>query len=283
MLPALFALARPAMFPLLLVLPALGWGYAHWLWRLPVPHLAALLPLAPAFALLHAGSLWMNAALDRDDAPVLFGAPTAATGSLPRSLVGLALAALALAPLPAALVDLDAGLSVFGCSVLAVLYSHPRSAWKGHILLGPLVNALGYGLLAPLAGFQAVGLPGHRTSLALLPLLPVGLMAPYFLAQVHQERADRAAGYRTLVALRGPRACVDAAVLALSLALAWGLFLASTGLVPGRGALAAPAWLLVLAGIAAHRSKPEAEGPRLAARTLGGMALCTLLTVGLVA
>ncbi len=227
MLPALFALARPAMFPLLLVLPALGWGYAHWLWRLPVPHLVAFLPLVPAFALLHAGSLWLNAALDRDEAPVLFGAPAAAPGHLPRGLVGLALAALALAPLPAALADPDAGLSLLLCSVLAVLYSHPRTAWKGHLLLGPLVNALGYGLLAPLAGFQAVGLPGRPASLALLPLLPIGLMAPYFLAQVHQERADRAAGYRTLVALRGPRACVDAAILALSLALAGGLALAA--------------------------------------------------------
>lgn len=279
MLPALFALARPAMFPILLVLPALGWGYAHWLWRLPVPHPVAFLPLVPAFALLHAGSLWLNATLDRDEAPVLFGAPR----PIPRHLSALALAGLALAPLPAALADPDAGLSVLLCSVLAVLYSHPRTAWKGHLLLGPLVNALGYGLLAPLAGFQAVGLPGRPASLALLPLLPIGLMAPYFLAQVHQERADRAAGYRTLVAMRGPRACVDAAILALSLALAGGLALAATGMVPARGALAAPGWMVVIAGIAAHRRQPEAKGPRLAAQTLGGMALCTLLTVALVA
>jgi drug/metabolite transporter (DMT)-like permease len=43
--------------------------------------------------------------------------------------------------------DSPALVPMAGCVALAELYSHPKTAWKAHPWLGPLVNVIGYGLL----------------------------------------------------------------------------------------------------------------------------------------
>jgi 4-hydroxybenzoate polyprenyltransferase len=102
---------------------------------------------------------------------------------------------------------------------MAVAYSHPAIALKGHPIGGPAINALGYGLLSPLAGWAAVGVPMNlRTSVALAVLLPA-VLAWYFAAQAFQRDEDVDRGYRTLVVTHG--APVTLAVSRVLFAMSW--------------------------------------------------------------
>jgi hypothetical protein len=137
--------------PFVLALPLVGFGWAHWDRALLLSGVGGLPALLAAWAALHAGTLWLNAALDRDEGPVLLGRPVAVPGSAGwwghAALVVLLLAFVAGRP---------AGWACLACAVLAVLYPHPRTAWKGHPWLGPAVNLVGYGLLSPFAGWSLV-------------------------------------------------------------------------------------------------------------------------------
>jgi len=277
MFPALWSLSRPRMLPFVLLLPLLGYGWAHWDHALDLVGPGRMGLVLMAWALLHAGTLWLNAVLDRDEEPVLFGSPvavpqgTATAGYLSlAATVGVAAAA---APL--------AGLAAAGCAALAVLYSHPRSRWKAHPLGGPAINAVGYGLLSPLAGWAVVGAPLDLRSLLVWPLLAVGLLAPTFAAQAFQGEADRRRGYRTLVVLRGPEACLRAARAALLLAVAWGLGLAAIGLVPRLCLAGALPWMAVV-----HAMRPSTGtqgGPARAQRLVLAMTAATAFEVVLAA
>ncbi len=274
---SLIALARPAMLPFLLLLPALGYGWGHWEHRLDLYAPQRFVWTLPAWALIHAGTLWLNAALDRDQDEVLFGRAVA----VPPQSTRLGLLALLLAIPIAAQASTLSALAAAGCGLLAVAYSHPRLRLKGDPLGGPLINALGYGLLSPLAGWAALELPAGPDSRWILPLLPLGLLAPYFVAQVHQEQADRQRGYRTLVVTHGPRACIHAATLALGLALLWGCLLIALGVAPTQAAPGVLPWLVVLAWLAWQgRRGPSAA---LARGLVLRMALSTVLTLALVA
>jgi len=276
---SLFALARPAMLPFLLLLPALGYGWGHWEHRLDLYAPGRFLWTLPAWTLVHAGTLWLNAALDRDQEEVLFGRAV----EVPTQAARLGLLALALAVPLAAQASTLSALAAAGCGLLAIAYSHPRLRLKARPLAGPLINALGYGLLSPLAGWAALELPARPGSALVLPLLPLGLLAPFFVAQVHQEEADRSRGYRTLVVTHGPQACVRAASLALALALAWGLLLIPLGLAPPRTALGALAWLGVILWLERQRPRAAQAGSQLAQGLVLRMALATVLTIALVA
>lgn len=274
MLLALWSLSRPRMLPFVLLLPLLGAGWAHWEHRLDLVGLPRLGAVLGAWALLHAGTLWGNAALDRDGADVLFGRAV----PVPAAAGPLGVGALLLAVGLAALAGPLAGAAAAGAALLSLLYSHPATAWKGHPLAGPLVNAAGYGLLSPLAGWATVQVPASPVTLAAWPLLAVGLLAPTFAAQAFQGREDAARGYRTLVVTHGPGACLRAARASLLLALAWGCGLAALGAVPRLCLLGAPAWLLTVRWLG-RRARDADQGPSLAQGLVLRMVAATAVTV----
>jgi len=211
-LASLVLLARPRAAVLVCVLPVFGFGYALWERGSTVSPLVVgptILALMGVWLLGHVGAMWLNAELDRDEGAVIFSrAVEVPGGTAALGYVSLSLSVLAAAPL---------GALVLGCAsvcaLLAVLYSHPRIAWKGHAQLGPLVNGVGYAALSPIAGWSAAdGVFTWRAPLMLASLV-VGVLGLYFAAQAFQEVEDRARGYRTLVVTHGPRRTLQIARL----------------------------------------------------------------------
>jgi 1,4-dihydroxy-2-naphthoate octaprenyltransferase len=235
---ALWHLARPRMLPYVLLLVLVGFGWAHWDRALDARGVGALLRLLLAWCALHAGTLWLNASVDRDEGEVLMGRSVPP----PPSASAAGYTALAVTVALAATTGLGAGLCALGCVVLAVLYSHPKTMWKGHPLGGPAVNLLGYGLLSPMAGFFVVGMPPTVRSMLVAPLVGLVVLGTYFAAQAFQCDEDRARGYRTLVATHGPKVVVDAARHCINLGVLGGLSLAAFGWLPRACLLCLPAW-----------------------------------------
>jgi hypothetical protein len=64
-LSALAVLARPWGLPWVLMLPLVGYGFAHWNAALEARAVTDLAVAITAWALLHCGTMWLNAALDR--------------------------------------------------------------------------------------------------------------------------------------------------------------------------------------------------------------------------
>lgn len=227
------------------MLPLLGYGWAHWdralaLWR-PGPMLVVVL----AWVLLQAGTLWLNAHRDQDTGEVLLGRSV----PVPEGTDRLGLAALAGCAALAWLADPLAGGAAAACAALAILYSHPRTSWKAHPVLGPLTNVLGYGVLSPLAGYAIVGTPPTPRTLVIAALLAVTVLGWTFAAQSFQAEEDRRRGDRTLVATHGPvvtllaaRSCFAVATVGLGVLVAIGWLPVLTGLaLPAL--LASDAWL----------------------------------------
>jgi hypothetical protein len=274
---ALVALARPRLLPYVLLLVLAGYAWAHWDRALVVRAPLGLLAVLVAWTLLHAGTLWLNALLDRDEGPVLMGA----TVRPPSGTAVAAYVALALAVVVASLASAGAGLACAACAVLAVAYSHPATAWKGHPLGGPLVNVVGYGLLSPLAGFAVVGVPADVRTLLVWPLGALGILGTYLAAQAFQQDEDRARGYRTLVATSGPAVVLGAARVAIGLAAAGGMALSAAGWLPRACVLGAVGWIAVDRYLAAWAREPgggsEARARGFAARMLGAGVLGIVL------
>jgi 4-hydroxybenzoate polyprenyltransferase len=225
---SLWLLARPRLLPFVLLLPVLGFGWAHWDRALDLRGAPALVAVLAAWTLLQAGTLWLNAALDRDQGEVLLGnAVPVPPGVVPCAYGGLMLG-VGLAFLAARLAAVAAVL----CGLLAVLYSHPRTVWKGRPVLGPLVNGVGYGLLSPLAGWAVVGVRTDARSVVVWLLGALAVLGCYFAAQAFQGEEDRARGYQTLVVTHGPRAAVLAGRLCIDIAMLGGAVLAVAGWLP---------------------------------------------------
>ena len=200
-------LARPALLPFVLALPALGWAYAHWERARPLTGADALPWVLAAWTALHAGTLWLNAARDRDRGPVLLGQPAPVpAGLVPTGAVALG-ASVALA--------LRAGAAPAGVTALAVVlsvaYSWPSASAKAHPVGGPLVNVVGYGFLSPCAGASLVGDPPTPRALVVLLLHALGILGCFLVAQAFQGPEDRARGDRTFVARYGAAATITAA------------------------------------------------------------------------
>jgi 4-hydroxybenzoate polyprenyltransferase len=265
------------MLPYVGCLVAAGFGWAHWDRALVATGLGGLLAVLAAWAALHAGTLWLNAALDRDQGAVLFGrAAPVPDVAVPAGRVALAAGvALAAAASPAA------GLAAVGCAVLAVAYSDPRVAWKGHPLGGPVVNFVGYGLLTPMAGWSAVGVDPNPRTLVVWVLGAIGVLGAYFAAQAFQRDEDAARGYRTLVVTHGPRAAIVAARVCLGLGALGAIALSVAGFVPRVCALAAPAWWVVDRYLAAWAVAPDVAGADRARGLARRLLLAGWLVVGL--
>jgi 4-hydroxybenzoate polyprenyltransferase len=271
---ALHALARPRLLPFVLALVALGYGLAHWDAARPLTAPGGAAAVAAAWALLHAGTLWLNAARDRDTGPVLLGR----AGPVPTQTAIAGHAALALTPAVAAV----AGPGPAGCAaaaaVLGVCYSAGPRPWKARPWLGPATNAIGYGVLTPLAGAWVVAAPGPRV-LGFALAAALGTLGLSFLAQSFQADEDRARGDRTLVATHGPRACHRAGAAALRAGFACVLLGAAAGWLPRLVLLAAFAWLPVEATLRDWAQQPESPAP--APRLLRRLLLPTLAAVAL--
>ncbi len=250
---------RPAMVPYVWGAVALGYGLGHWDGARPMGGLGSLLATLVAWLLLQAGTMWWNAATDRDEGPVLWGRP----GTPPP--VPLAVATLIAAVVVAFWASAAIGVTAALCAALAAAYSAERTRWKGHPWGGPVVNVVGYGLATPYAGFAASGAP-LTPRVAILGAIFVSAVASlYLVAQAFQADEDRRRGDRTYVARYGAlstvlaaRWCLDTAgVLALGMVLAgwlprslllglpFGLVLRSTLILGGTSP--SPAWASAVA------------------------------------
>ena len=162
---------------------------------------------------------------------------------MPKHAELYAYATLVFAVVLAFAVHLGLGLCVLGCAILSALYSHPKTAWKGHAILGPAANALGYGILSPLGGWIVADMPPTPRGAATLAVSVCFILAAYLAAQAFQEDEDRARGYRTLVALRGARFTLIVTRVFLVASVILTLGLAAIGWFPRTVLLAAPAFV----------------------------------------
>lgn len=272
---AALTLARPRLAPWVLLLLACGFGFGHWE---DAAHLRAaddFARIALAWLFLHIGTMWMNAARDQDDGPVLLGD----TATPPPWLALAGVLSLFACLLIAVLGPPIAGAAGAASVALSIFYSLPRIAWKAHPVLGPLVNVVGYGLLTPLAGFAtAQATPGPRTLGAGL-VLASGVAGLTFAAQVFQRDEDAARGDRTFVVTHGPRACVQAARVGFVLAAMGVLVMAAVGWLPRGCLVAAPAAALLDRHMGRWAEDPVGGGPGAARRALHLLALEAVVVV----
>jgi hypothetical protein len=272
----LLGLARPRGMVWVPSLPLLGFGFAHWEYALDLTNGGAMAKLVVAWLLLHAGAMWLNAALDRDQGEVLLGRAF----PVPAGADRLGFVALALGTLVATWGGAVAGTCAAGCSALAVLYSYPAFAWKGHPVGGPLVNLIGYGLLSPAAGWSLVGVPIGVRPLAALGVVVSAILGTYFAAQAFQRDEDDARGYRTLVVTHGPAAALGTARVALACGATIAVGMSVVGWFPRPCLVSLPAWIALDRSLAVWVSDPtggtESDARRMVRRLiLAGALLVT--------
>lgn len=210
------------------VLPFLGYCYAHWTLAADLINPSGMAWVALAWVLVHASAMYQNAALDRDQGEVLFGAPLAVPPGLAAVGQGLGVLAVGIA----AIAGVVPALCAAGCVALGTAYSHPRLAWKGHPLGGPAVNVLGYGVLSPIAGWSLVGAPTEVRALLGLSVMAILTLACWLVAQAFQEDEDRRRGYRTFVVDFGAVETLRIARTALVVGFGIAGFLAVIGWYP---------------------------------------------------
>jgi len=272
----LWGLARPRGAVWVVLLPLIGFAFGHWDRALTFQGGPRVAVVMVAWALLHAGTMWLNAALDRDGGEVLYGAAL----PVPPVVVPAGYGALALGVALAAAVHPASGLCALGCAVLAVLYSHPRTGWKGRPVLGPAVNVVGYAGLSPLAGWVLVRVVSDTRTLLSWALLGAWMLGCYFAAQAFQQEEDAARGYRTLVATRGPRAAVLGAWIGLGGAAGAFFVLTALGWFPRVALLALPVFAWATARLRADRVHERGWAGALFARLLVfGWVLLALVSV----
>jgi 4-hydroxybenzoate polyprenyltransferase len=274
---ALWLLSRPRLMPFVLLLPIVGFGWGHWDRALDLSGAAGLPWVVTAWMLLQTGTMWLNAALDRDRGEVLWGRAI----SVPAATAACAYAAFLLAAVCAFIGSVLSGCACALCALLAVLYSHPATVWKGRPLLGPLVNFLGYGLLSTFAGWALVGVMPNPRSVIVWLCGAFGVLGCYFAVQAFQADEDRARGYRTLVATHGPGVTLTLARCCIGVGELGGVVLGVIGWLPR----------LVLAGLlpafwidrylAAWSRQPGGGDERWARGLAKRLLLAALLGIGL--
>jgi 4-hydroxybenzoate polyprenyltransferase len=224
----LASLTRPRGALLVPLLPLLALWMAHWDRALRFENWDSVLVLILSWFSLHCGTMWLNAVLDQDQGAVLFGSPC----EVPANTRIFGYGALVLAIILSFLLGFVPGLLTILCSLLAVLYSHPRTRWKGHGLAGPLVNLLGYGFCSPLIGWWVADVSLTVRAAIIISLVPWFVLGCYLLAQSFQEEEDRARGYATLVVTHGEKRVVQLASWCFHLVFIQLLLLAIAGWLP---------------------------------------------------
>jgi 4-hydroxybenzoate polyprenyltransferase len=274
---ALWVLTRPRFMALLLLLPFFGWAWAHWDRALMLRRGEAFLWVVLAWMALHAGTMWLNALLDRDEGEVLMGRAVP-----PPPLARPAgYAALAMCVPLAAMGSVASGFAAAFCALLAVGYSHPGVAWKGRPLAGPAVNVLGYGLASPFAGWAAADVPANPRTLVCWGLFAVGILGPYFAAQAFQRREDAERGYRTFVVVYGPERTLHACRVAMWAVLGGGVVLALVGWIPRICLVALPLAFWIDAFLRRWAKEPEGGSAEWALRYAKRVLVAALVLVGL--
>jgi 4-hydroxybenzoate polyprenyltransferase len=229
---------------LVAILPLIGFTFAYWDHGCFAPGWTAmksLVFLAVIWAVPHAGTMWLNAGLDRDEKATLFGDAV----EVPKHVEVYGYVTLLFSLGAALWTSVPLFLCVAGCAVLSVLYSHPKTAWKGHAILGPAANAIGYGVLSPLGGFFLADLPPTMRGLLVLVTAVPWILAAYFGAQAFQHDEDLARGYRTLVATHGATLTLKVTRACLWIALVLTLGASALGWFPRLVLVSAPLFLLV--------------------------------------
>ena len=254
---ALLLLTRPRGLLWFSLLPLIGYMFALWDYGLPVFRGWAFLGLLVSWTLLNAGTMWLNAELDRDEGAVLFGDSV----PVPAAAGPLGYVALALSWLLALALDWRAGVCAGVCCIMAIAYSHRRTQLKGHPFGGPLINALGYGVLSPLAGWVLVAVPPTPRAGVTLVLLSIWMLGVSFAAQAFQAEEDGARGYRTLVVTHGPRVTLTAARVCMNIAVAGVFALAALGYYPRVMLLALPFFVGVDRHFIAWIKQPNGGSP----------------------
>ncbi|MCS6900602.1 MAG: UbiA family prenyltransferase, partial [Myxococcales bacterium] len=204
----------------------------------------------------------------------------------PSGLRGWGAAALATAVLGAFWSDRRAGIACGICAILAMLYSHPRTAWKGHPVLGPLVNTLGYGVLSPLAGWFVAEVPLDFRTAAAFASLALSVLGSTFAAQAFQQEDDARRGYRTLVVTHGPATCLHVAHWLMRASVVIVAVLMLMGYYPRLCLVGLPVFWLAERWMVRWRSKPRGGTPAdavglLARMLLGAVALVVLAYIDL--
>jgi 4-hydroxybenzoate polyprenyltransferase len=275
LLRALWAHARPRRLPWLWLLLCVGVAYGYWeraanvesCWDFPLPF--------AAWGFLHAGTLWLNAARDKDEGEVLFGG----SEPVPEQLSLWAYAALVLAAVLAFASGVGVGVACTGCCVLAVLYSHPKIAWKAHPLGGPLINVVGYGLLTPAGGMAVASSPVNGRSVLTLAVIALTMLGLTFAAQAWQEDEDKGRGDRTLVATHGPRVTLWSARLLIDAASLLAMGAALYGWFPRSMLAALPGLIAVDLYFWRWLKQPNGGDAHWAKRLVRGMAMVAAVAV----
>lgn len=256
----LVVLSRPLGGLSLLVYPLVGYGFALWDHSAEIGGLGDLALLCAAWFVASAGTMWLNARLDGAESGALFAeAPTAAP---PSYLGALGTAAIGAGVGLAALAGPRVLLPCLGCALLSVAYSHPRTRWKGHPVLGPMVNALGYGTLSPLAGWAVARVPATPRALVVLGCVALFTLGATFAAQAFQHDDDARRGYRTLVVTHGPRVCLAVTRWTTALPVVVLAALAIAGYLPRLLLLGVPFFVLVDRYLRTWQSAPNGGTPR---------------------
>jgi 4-hydroxybenzoate polyprenyltransferase len=274
---ALWALSRPRLWPYVMLLVFAGYGWGHWDRALSLKGWPDILWVFGAWTALNAGTLWINAALDRDEGEVLMGASV----PVPPGIALYGYGALVLAVLLLLPVGGTALACVAASAVLAVLYSHPATVWKGHPIGGPFVNVVGYGLLSPLAGWSVVGVSTNPRTLVMWGLMGLAVLGTFLLAQAFQEEEDAERGYRTFVAVYGPRATLQAARACIAAGILGGMTLAAVGWIPRVCLLGLPLVLWLDSWLRTWADQPGGGGEQWARGAARRLLITTLVGFGL--
>jgi len=219
---------RPMEWPIMAAHFLLGTFLAAGL-RVPVARVAAGLLLF--VVLLNGGTLAINSAFDKDEGDIgyLKNPPRP-----PRHLFEVSLAMLIASAGLGFLLPPAFAWSTALCAVLSILYSVPPIRLKARAGWDLLINAAGFGLLTPLAGWGLSGRPVTPAFWKVIVGFALLFGALYPLTQIYQIEEDRGRGDRTLVIQLGEALSLWGA---LGLAVAAHLWFAWGALQAGRGPL----------------------------------------------
>ena len=241
---ALWTLSRPKGMLFVSFLPMVGYAFAFWDHGCedPSAHPFGILALlALAWAVPHAGTMWLNAGLDRDEKPTLFGESVA----VPKHIALFAYPTFAFAIALGFWLSIGTGICVILCSILSILYSHKAFAWKAHAYGGPFANLVGYGALSPIGGFLVAGFAPTMRGALVLVIAMTWILSAYFAAQAFQFDEDNERGYRTLVVVKGPAFTLTLTTTLYRLAALGTLALAAAGWFPRVVLVALPGFIWV--------------------------------------
>lgn len=277
---ALWRLSRPRFAFWLLFILLIGYGFAHWDRALaPVrPGALALVLLAWYFG--NTGTMWLNAAIDPDEGGALF----LHNVRRPKHLRLWGYGAFVVSSSLVLLADRRVCVAAVLAGVLSIAYSHPLTLWKGHPILGPFVNAVGYGALSMGAGWLLVGVAMNVRTALTFALVILWMLGATFIAQAFQREDDGKRGYRTLVVTHGPAACLRAGRACMNGAIAGVAVLMIAGYFPRIGLLGIPVFLVADAWMRRWQREPDGgssawAGGYVKRMLVGGIAVFALMVV----